>query len=589
MVSQGDHSVKSAGSPTPALPGLAGTEIAVQPTGSSTVAEGQHGQGRPVVPGRTDDGPLPKVFWVVVGMITVGGLLLRLPSFNDSLFGDEISTYYLVVGNNLGRVLALLHSDQETTPPLYFVLAWATKGILSSPAQSIRLISLVTGTAAIPLTFLLGLRTVGRRAALVGAACVALSPYMIFYSTEARTYMLVLFLALLSTLALLRSLDTGRLGWWVAYAACSCAAVYSHYSVVFLLVVQLGWALWTQPQARRALVLANVAAGIAYLPWLGVLRQDLNAPNLIGVLSYPLDPQSIGRILEGFWIGHPLVQVNLLPGELAVALATAGLAIGVLGVALRVKRNNRWQWRLPPRTVLIVLVAFAPAALVALYSWTRVDIMAGQFYIASWPGLSLAIGTLVASPPKPLRVAAVALTLAAYGVGAAMMLGSTAQRPNIDAAAAYIDRIGSNGDPIVSQPFSANPLTELDVALADAGHSQYHPVLRLGVPPLAEQLPHLAGPHPQPVFFGLPVTPPQDVATQAVDLARHGTIFLVSSANAFLFANSKSSISHSNVQLNEFLEALPSRFHVVQHMTFPSYPGAVPQSLYVIRDVGPNH
>ena len=586
MVSEDNHSVEGASSPSTSLLGHAATETAVPPPASPTVGEDVLGQGRRVVSGRTDEGPLPKMFLVFVGVITVGGLLLRLPSFNDSLFGDEISTYYVVVGNNLGRVLALLHSNQETTPPLFFVLAWATKGILSSPAQSIRLISLVTGTAAIPLTFLLGMRTVGRRATLVGASCMALSPYMIFYSTEARAYMLVLFLALLSTLALLRSLDTGRLGWWVAYAACSCAAAYSHYTVVFLLITQLAWAFWTRAQARRALIVTNIAAGLAYVPWLGVLRHDLNAPNLIGVLSPPLDLHTIRNILEGFWIGHPLIPISFVPGELAVALAGAGLAIGVLGVFLRARRNGHLRWRLPPRTSLIVLIAFAPAVLVALYSWIRVDIMAGTFFIASWPGLSLAIGALVTSPPRPLRVIAVALTLGAYGVGAAMMLGSAAQRPNVDAAVAYIDRVGSHGDPIVSEPFSANPLTELDVALADAGESQYHPVLRLGAPPLAEQLPHLAGPNPQPVFFGLPETPPQDVARQAVNLARHGTIFVVSSANAYVFDNS--SITLRGSLLNEFLKALPVRFHVVEHVTFPSYPGSVPQSVYVIRDVGPN-
>ena len=199
-----------------------------------------------------DETPLPRLFLVSIALITVGGFLVRLPSFHDSLFGDEISTYFIVSGHSLSRVLRLVESNQETSPPLYFILAWATKGLLSSPAQSIRLVSLITGTAAIPLTFLLGLWTVGRRAALVGATCVALSPYMIFYSTEARPFMLMLFFTLLSTLALLRALDSGKMFWWVAYAVCSCGAVYTHYVAVFLLVVQLAWAFWTQPQVRRA-------------------------------------------------------------------------------------------------------------------------------------------------------------------------------------------------------------------------------------------------------------------------------------------------------------------------------------------------
>ena len=85
-----------------------------------------------------------------IGIVTVVGLLLRLPSFNSSLFGDEISTYYIVTGDSLGRVLQLVHSNQETSPPLYFILAWIAKG-LGHSAQSIRLPSLVAGTAADPL------------------------------------------------------------------------------------------------------------------------------------------------------------------------------------------------------------------------------------------------------------------------------------------------------------------------------------------------------------------------------------------------------------------------------------------------------
>ena len=218
---------------------------------------------------RPEEGDLPHLFLVLVAAVTLGGLLLRLPLFGDSMFSDELSTYYIVNGHSLGRVLQLVHSNQETSPPLYFVLAWAVKGLLGNVAESIRLVSLVTGTAAIPLTFLLGLWTVGRRAALVGATCVALAPFMIFFSTDARPFMLALFFALLSTLTMLRALDTGRLVWWAAYAASSCAAASTHYTVVFLLVVQLGWALWTQPRARMYLVLANVAAAGGLPPMAG--------------------------------------------------------------------------------------------------------------------------------------------------------------------------------------------------------------------------------------------------------------------------------------------------------------------------------
>ena len=61
-----------------------------------------------------------------LGLLTLGGLLLRLPSFDDSLFGDEVSTYFIVTGHGVGQVLDWVRSDLEVTPPLFFVLAWAT-------------------------------------------------------------------------------------------------------------------------------------------------------------------------------------------------------------------------------------------------------------------------------------------------------------------------------------------------------------------------------------------------------------------------------------------------------------------------------
>ena len=149
---------------------------------------------------------------ILVGVMTVIGLLLRLPSLGDSLFGDELSTYFTVTGHGLGRTVRIVRSDQELTPPLYYVLAWLTSRLGSSP-DALRLPSVLAGVTAIPLTYCLGMRTVGRNAALVGTGLMAASPFLIFYSTEARAYALMLVLGLLSTLALLKALEAGQRRW----------------------------------------------------------------------------------------------------------------------------------------------------------------------------------------------------------------------------------------------------------------------------------------------------------------------------------------------------------------------------------------
>lgn len=159
-----------------------------------------------------------------VGLITLAGLALRLPSFGDSLFGDEVGAYWIVAGHSLGRVLYYMRGhtpSPELNPPLWFVTAWFSAKIFGLSAQSLKLVSLVCGTATIPLTYLLARWTVGVRAGLAAAAIVAFSPFLIFYSTEARPYALLVFLCLVSSLALIQGARGGSWRWWALYAVCA--------------------------------------------------------------------------------------------------------------------------------------------------------------------------------------------------------------------------------------------------------------------------------------------------------------------------------------------------------------------------------
>ena len=63
--------------------------------------------------------------------------------------------------------------------------------------------------------YVLGARTARRLRALIGAAVIALSPFIIDYSVEARAYAVITSLVTLSTLALLAAVETGRTRWWV--------------------------------------------------------------------------------------------------------------------------------------------------------------------------------------------------------------------------------------------------------------------------------------------------------------------------------------------------------------------------------------
>src|SRR5581483_6881785 len=117
----------------------------------------------------------------VVIVLTVFGMAIRLVVAHQSLFADELSTYWIVAAHGLRGVLSLLYSTAsihhaEITPPLSFVAAWVPAQLGHSP-ELLRSPSLIAGTLSIPVVYLLGLRTVGRAAALVATALTTLSPF----------------------------------------------------------------------------------------------------------------------------------------------------------------------------------------------------------------------------------------------------------------------------------------------------------------------------------------------------------------------------------------------------------------------------
>jgi hypothetical protein len=329
--------------------------------------------------------------------------------------------------------------------------------------------------------------------------------------------------------------------------------------------------------------LANVAAVVGFVPGMFGLQAGFRAPNEIAVLL-PVNVNDMKDVLKHFSIGHPDLALGKVPGNAAVLIGVLGLVLGALGTIEAARHRGRRWWRVSRELLLIVVLTVVPFVLMIVYSLLRVDVLGAGNIIASWPAMALFIGALVTTPPRPLRVVAVALLLSAYAIGGVRMLSPTWQRGNVNGAVAYIERTGNDGDPVVSLPAFANPLSEVDAALADTPSYTYvpgntldrarshdgdpHPVIRLNQTPLDETFRQLEGPRPNaaPIHHLLP-TPEQD-AQGAMSEARHGTIFLVTPypVRADLLLK-----YFPSSPLSEFLKPLLSRYHIVREVQFPSF------------------
>jgi len=392
----------------------------------------------------------------VVDLAVVGGLMLlalalRLPLMRDSLLGDELIMYGIVHDHGLGDVLSVVR-DTEKTPPLHFALAWAAAHI-GDPTWSVRLPSLLAGIALVPLGYALGLRTAGRAAGLVAAAILALQPYSMFYGTEARAYALVALLAGLSTLCLLRALDTRSRWWWAAYALAVLGVAYTHYIGIFVLATQAGWAFWVYRDRLRELVTVHALIVLAYIPWISsyLVQQGHSADEArrIAILAPP-SVEYFGFANAQVAFGQPFASLRDVPGYAAAVLAVLLLAAALVAAGVRAWRRD------PPggRMVLVILLAVAtPLGIAALSLPGDHSFLLPRNLIASLPALAVLIGWLLVSLRSRLAVAATTAFLLVLAVGAAQALDRGHRRSPYRDAAHVIDAWARPGDPVIQGSF----------------------------------------------------------------------------------------------------------------------------------------
>jgi mannosyltransferase len=406
-----------------------------------------------------------RVGWpaLAVAALTVLGLALRLTGLHEGLFGDELYLYEIARLPDLGDVLSKVH-DTESTPPLGFVLAWAATK-LGDPTITVRLPSLVLGTATIPLTYLLGARTVGRLPGLAGAAFFAVSPFAIWYAVEARAYSTMMFLAVLSALALVRALDTRRTGWWVAYAISACLILYTHYMGVFVVVAMAAWSFWTQRERLRELLAAHAAIVVGYLPWLPsfVVQSDDTSAQRISTFKQ-FTPKGVVRELTIAADGHPFLPLSSVPGRAAVALLGIGAAAALAGALLRL-RGGLPAGAVRSRVTLVVLLALATPAGVALYSIVGKNTYIPRNLSASLPMLFLALAAGLMTLRRPWAALATAIVVVALAIGAVRVIDPNRGRPPYRQAAEFVDARDRGGGVVVEYPlFPA--FANTDIALA---------------------------------------------------------------------------------------------------------------------------
>jgi len=197
----------------------------------------------PAVPCPRGESSADRLWLVAACGIALLALALRLHDLGEhSLWGDEAHTARRAESL---RAVAI----ERKLAPLY--AATRTAFLIGKDEWAIRLPHVLYGSAGVLLMAFAGRVFVGPRVGLVAAILLAVSPFHVFHSRDARHYSLFVLLTLVSMLLVRKAVETRRASWTLAFLGSGLIGFHDHAFAIIPFAAHAIWGLLEILRARR--------------------------------------------------------------------------------------------------------------------------------------------------------------------------------------------------------------------------------------------------------------------------------------------------------------------------------------------------
>ena len=170
---------------------------------------------------------------------------------HQSLWVDEVFSWRSA---RIGAAFTRHDLLENIHGPLYGVLLHAWGAIAGDGELALRLPSALFGAALVPALAWVARQWLGRDTVVPAAWLAAGSPFLLWYSQEARNYALLMLCATLASGAMLSLREKSSWRGLAGYAAASVAGVLSNFSFVLLAPIHAAW--WLGARGERGKRLA---------------------------------------------------------------------------------------------------------------------------------------------------------------------------------------------------------------------------------------------------------------------------------------------------------------------------------------------
>ncbi|HEY2258577.1 MAG TPA: glycosyltransferase family 39 protein [Solirubrobacteraceae bacterium] len=251
--------------------------------------------------------------------------MLRFYRLGHQGFWFDEGNTALLVQLSPGKMIGLL-PQSESTPPLYYVVAWVWGRLFGFGEAGLRSLSALAGVLVVPVAYCAAAKLATRRVGMVAAALTASNPLLVWYSQEARSYELLVLLTALALLAFAHARQQPRPVALGAWAAASILSLATHYYAVLAIVPQAVALLARQRRSRGVWLTVAIVllCGAGLIP-LAVAQNATGHDDWIAATSLTL---RLGQIVPQFLIGTGLpLHAVLEPVMLAIAIGAILLVL----------------------------------------------------------------------------------------------------------------------------------------------------------------------------------------------------------------------------------------------------------------------
>ncbi|HTU87383.1 MAG TPA: glycosyltransferase family 39 protein [Solirubrobacteraceae bacterium] len=353
-----------------------------------------------------------------VAALTILAAVLRFYRLGHQGFWFDEANTALLVHFSPGKMLGLI-PQTESTPPLYYCVAWVWVRVFGYTEAPLRSLSAVCGVLLVPVVYASGAKLVSRRAGLIAAALATCSPLLIWYSQEARSYQMLALLSAVSLLAFAyaRARPTPRV--LVAWVIASALALATHYYAVLAVVPEAIWLLVVH-RRRRSVQIAFAVVGLCGLGLIPLAISQHGTGRGNWIHNSPFW-RRLGQIVPQFAAGFD--------GPAHGVFEPVSIAIVVLALVLVLFRATPG-----PRRGALLAGGLALAGFVLSLALVAVgfDDLLTRNMLALWPACALLVaGGLAVPRPRALGlVAAVVLCVMGLITAGAVAFDRNLERPD---------------------------------------------------------------------------------------------------------------------------------------------------------------